>query len=149
LSKAPKAGAAEVGELDLHATGADLVDEGQQEGVDAVTRVEGRVDEVDADGAQGVLLAARVLVPETQVEDDLAGLGARLILKADPDPGDGPALCRHGGSWRPCPRRRTRRVTGPRSAFQAVDAEAIFVVEHLLETLARRRGAAGDRRWRR
>ena len=77
---------AEVGELDLDAAGADFVDEGGEEAVDAVARVEGGMDEVDADRAEGVLLAARVLVPEPEVKDDLARLGARLVLEADPDP---------------------------------------------------------------
>ena len=73
-------------ELDLDASGTHFVDQGGEEVVDAIARVEGGVDEVHADGPEGVLLASCILIPETKMEDDLAWLGLWMVLKADPDP---------------------------------------------------------------
>ena len=123
-----------MGELDLDAAGADLVDERREEVVDAVAGVEGGVDQVDADRTERVLLAPRVLVPEAEVENDLARLGARLVLEADSDPGMPLALA--------VMRRRRDRVgegeeAGGRAAFglQSVDQQSVFMIEHLLEAL--------------
>ena len=125
---------AEVGELDLDAAGADLVDERREEAIDAVAGIERGVDEVDPDRAERVLLAARVLVPEAEMKDDFARLGSRLVLEADPDPGVSLPLA--------VMRRRRDRVgegeeAGGRAALglQPVDQQDVFVIEHLLEAL--------------
>ena len=123
-----------MGELDLDAAGADLVDESSQEAIDAVAGIERGVDEVDADRAEGVLLAPRVLVPETQVKDDLAGLGFGLVLEADPDPGV-PLPFAVMGSGRDGV--GEGEEAGGRAALglKPVDQQDVFVVEHLLESL--------------
>lgn len=105
-----------MGELDLDAAGADLVDERREEVVDAVAGIEGGVDQVDPDRTERVLLAARVLVPEAEVEDDFAGLGARLVLEADPDPGM-PWPFPSCGVVATVSAKAKKRVVAPRSAF--------------------------------
>jgi hypothetical protein len=85
-------GALEMDELDLHPADAHAFDEGGEEGVHAGPGVEGGVDEVDPDDAEGVLLAPRVLVPQPQVQEHLARRGERRLLEAQPDPGMALAL---------------------------------------------------------
>ena len=58
-----------MGELDLDATGADFIDQRGKEVIDAIARVEGRVDEVNTDCTERVLLAVRVLIPKTKMEN--------------------------------------------------------------------------------
>lgn len=120
--------------LDLDAPGAHFVNQGGEEVIDAIARIEGGVDEVHANGAEGVLLATRVLIPETKMEDDLAWLGLGMVLKADADPRV------------PLPftvmRGRRHRVgegeeAGHRATFslQSIDQESVLMVEHLLQPL--------------
>jgi hypothetical protein len=124
-----------MGELDLDPAGADLIDEGGQEVIDAVARAERRMDEIHPDGAEGVLLPPGILVPEAEMEDDLARLGLRMILEADADPGVALAFA--------VVRSRRDRVgeseeSRGSAAFglQSVDEKPVFVVEHLLQALA-------------
>ena len=120
--------------LYFNAAGPDLIDQGIEEVVDAIARIKGGVDEVDADGPEGVLLTVRILVPKTEMEDDFAWFSLGPILEADANPGV------------PLPfaimRGRRHRISEGKEAghratfsFQAIDQKAVLVVEHLLEPL--------------
>ena len=73
--------------LYFNAAGPDLIDQGIEKVVDAIARIKGGVDEVDADGTEGVLLTVRILVPKTEMEDDFAWFSLGPILEADANPG--------------------------------------------------------------
>ena len=123
-------------ELDLHPADAHAFDEGGEEGVHAGPGVEGGVDEVDPDDAEGVLLAARVLVPQPQVQEHLAGRAERRLLKAQADPGMPLALAVVRGG-------RDRVGEGeeaglrPALGGQTIDQQLVLVLQHLLQALAR------------
>ena len=76
---------AEMDELDLDAPGAHFVNQGGEEVVDAIARIEGGVDEVHADSAEGVYKAAlEVMGVKTE---GIHASAYKAILEAQPKPG--------------------------------------------------------------
>ena len=129
-------GAAEVDEFDLDPTDADPFDEGGEEGVDAGPGVEGGVDEVDPDDAEGVLLTARILVPQPQVQEHLAGRAERRLLEAQADPGVAlPLAVVRGGGDRVG--EGEEAGLGPALGGEPIDQQLVLVLQHLLQPFAR------------
>lgn len=82
-------GSGEVDEIDFDAFGANVVDEGFDQFLDVVVKVEGSVDEVGAEDADGVLLLDVFGIPEASVQKDLVRRTAWAGLEANAHPAVG------------------------------------------------------------
>ena len=139
-------GPREAQHVDLDPVHAEVVAQGLDQLREVLAVVEGPVDEVDPDDAQGLLLEHGLLVPHPHVEHDLAWLALRLGLEPEAQPAVGlvgPLVVARGH------RVREHEEVGAVAARrrEPLDEELILVVEHELQPLAGDvpRGLAVDR----
>jgi hypothetical protein len=78
--------AVEFEHVDLDRAWAEFFGEGFDERAERVAVVEGGVDEIDAEDAEGALLFEVGVVGETDVEEDFVGFAERAGLDADAEP---------------------------------------------------------------
>ena len=79
-------GAVEFEHVNLDRAWAEFFGEGFDERAERVAVVEGGVDEIDAEDAEGALLFEIGVVGETDVEEDFVGFAERAGLDADAEP---------------------------------------------------------------
>jgi hypothetical protein len=96
--------------------------------------VEGTVDQVAADDAEGRLLQHGLLVPHAHVQDDVARLALRLGLEPDAHPAMGLVVGLEVEGGHRVGEHEERRVGAP-GGGQALDEEPVLVVEHELQPL--------------
>ena len=128
-------GAAELQHVDLDAVRAQVVEKGLDQLLGVRPVVEGAVDDVDADDAQGLLLEHVLPVPHPHVQEDVARLRVGLGLEPDAHPAVGLVVAlevlgrdrvgedEEGGVL----------AAGGR---EALDQQLVFMVEHEPEAFA-------------
>ena len=122
--------------LDLDALAAGEVIE--QEGNDffrITTMIKGGVNEVDADAAQGFLLAHDDLVQQPHMDDDLGSFFARLGLELDAQPAMAVGLARNTVRSHGIGKNKKSGLV-PALFIEPLEKQTIFVIQHGLQALA-------------
>ena len=128
-------GAVEFEHVDLDRAWAEFFGEGFDERAERVAVVEGGVDEIDAEDAEGALLFEVGVVGETDVEEDFVGFAEWSGLEADAEP----AVAFGGGGVRVGAgadgiAEGEERGGGAAFGGEPFDEDVEFVGEHGLET---------------
>jgi len=131
----PELDAGELDHVDLDALGRQAVEQRLHEELGLVVEEAGAVDQVDADDPERFLLRLLLAVEHVDVDEDLAVGVARMRLKAHPEPAV--ALARSAEAARLDGVGEDEERRGVATALaQALEIQAVLVLEHALQALA-------------
>lgn len=127
--------AGELRHIDFDAGGGEVVEKRANESFRAVAEVEGAVDEIDADGAEGILLLDILRIQHADVDNDLAERGAWGGLEADAQPAVGFVVAAEtAGGDGICEDKEA--FVGTAFGIETFEEQIHFMLQHALEAVA-------------